>query len=163
MARRNRWLLLITLALVQVFMFGPSVATIGVFFTPLMKQFGWNHAQVAQIATAVNVSLGICSVLSGWLLDRLDARWVMSAGAGIAGVGFLLASRSGSLPLMVACYAIVGLGVALASMVPTAVVAANWFPDRIALAIGIGHFGPALGLSLSPRIIAGVVVHGGWR
>lgn len=162
-SRKWRWALLISLATIQVFLFGPSLATLGVFFTPLMKEFRWTHAQVAQLATAVDVSLGACSLLAGWLLDRLDARWVMSTGAVIAGLGFLAAARAHSLPMMVVCYLVIGLGVSMGSLLPTAVVVAHWFPERMALPLGIGHFGLAIGLSLSPRIIAAVVAQSGWR
>lgn len=160
---RNRWAVLIALSIFEIFLFGPSVATLGVFFTPLIKQFHWTHAEVSQLASSVDVSLGVCSLLAGWLLDRFDVRWVMSGGALIAGVGFIAASRAQSLPVMVACYAVVGLGVSMGFLVAVAMIAGNWFPDRTALAIGIGGFGMAIGLSLSPRIIAGVVVHAGWR
>lgn len=163
MVSRHRWTVLIALSIFEIFLFGPSVATLGVFFTPLIKEFHWSHAEVSQLASAVDVSLGICSLLAGWLLDRFDVRWVMSAGAIVAGLGFLGASQSHSLPLMVLCYAIVGLGVSMGFLVAVAMIAGNWFPDRTALAIGIGGFGMAIGLSFSPRIIAGVVVHAGWR
>jgi len=160
---QNRWVVLISLAIIQLFMFGPAVAPIGVYFTPMRKEFNWSHAQVAQLATAVDVSLGICSLLSGWLLDRIDARWVIAVGGAISGAAFLMASHAHSLPILVACYALAGLGVSFAGLVPANVVAVNWFPDRAALAVAISHFGTAMGLSFSPRIIAGVVEYAGWR
>ncbi|MDE2149964.1 MAG: MFS transporter [Gammaproteobacteria bacterium] len=159
----NRWAVLGALSIFEIFLFGPSVATLGVFFTPLIQEFHWSHAEVSQLASSVDVSLGLCSLLAGWLLDRFDVRWVMSAGAAVAGVGFLAASQSHSLPVMVACYAVIGLGVSMGFMVAIAMIAGNWFPDRTGLAIGIGSFGMAIGLSFSPRIIAAVVVHAGWR
>lgn len=162
-AERNRWGVLVALAAYQIFLFGPSVATLGVFFDPLMREFHWSHAEVSLLASALEVSLGVSSLLAGWLLDRVDARWVMSAGAAIAGAGFLAASQSHSLPVLIVCYAAVGLGVSMGFLVALAVLASNWFPDRTGLAIGIGNVGIALGLALSPRIIAAVVGNTGWR
>lgn len=160
---QNKWGVLAAVTVVQIFTFGPAVAPLGVFFTPLVKEFGWSHAQVAQMATALNVSLGVCSLLAGWLLDRFDARWVMGTGAAIGGLSILAASRAHSLVGLIACYALAGVGVALSGHVAMAVVAVGCLPSRPALAMGIAQFGMTLGMALSPRVIAAVVVHAGWR
>lgn len=160
---RNKWGVLAAVTVVQIFTFGPAVAPLGVFFTPLIKQFGWSHAQVAQMATALNISLGACALLAGWMLDRVDARWVMGIGAAIGGCAILLASRANSLETLLGCYALAGVGVALCGPVAMAVVAVGCLPRRPALAMGIAQFGMTLGMALSPRIIGAVVTHAGWR
>src|SRR5262249_22583412 len=59
----------------------------GVFFTPLLRQFGWGRAQLSTLQGSLAISAGISAPLIGWLLDRVEARIVMVVGAAFAGVG----------------------------------------------------------------------------
>ncbi|HLH76680.1 MAG TPA: MFS transporter [Candidatus Binataceae bacterium] len=163
-AERGRaYTVLISLTIAEIFLFGPSISTLGVFFNPLIRQFGWSHAQVSELASSCELLLGLVSVLAGYLLDRFDAGLIVAAGAALAGSGFVAAARCSSLSAMVLCYAMIGAGTALATHVPMAVVAANWFSHRFALAIGILTAGMSLGLAMAPRLATGVVLHAGWR
>lgn|GEM_PF-275547 len=154
---------LISLTIAEIFLFGPSISTLGVFFNPLIRQFGWSHAQVSELASSCELLLGLVSLLAGYLLDRFDAGLIVAVGAALAGIGFVAAARCNSLHAMVLCYAMIGAGTALATHVPMAVVAANWFSHRFALAIGILTAGMSLGLALAPRFATAVLLHAGWR
>ncbi len=38
---------------------GSTISTIGVFFNPLIQQFGWSHEQVSRLATAYILCMGL--------------------------------------------------------------------------------------------------------
>ncbi len=141
---------------------GGSVNTLGIFFTPLMIHFHWTHTQVSLIATVFGLTWGLASPLVGWLLDRIDAQIIMPLGAGLAGIGFILASSAGSLTSMLAWYGVVALGVAGSALVPCSVVAANWFSERRAMALGIVIAGGSAGGVVMPLVTDRIISARGW-
>jgi MFS family permease len=160
---RRGWLVVGSVAATNFIVMGPSIGTIGIFFTPLIKQFGWTREQVSLMATAFLFAMGIVNPLVGWLLDRIPARIPMSIGAIAAGAAFLAASRIHSLEALVVCYAIIGLGVGASTVTPGLIVAANWFSDRRGLAIGITIAGAGLGGCVLPPLVSHLIATSGWR
>src|SRR5271169_4863286 len=124
---RRGWKVIASVALTNFIVMGPSIGTIGIFFTPLIKDFGWTREEVSRLATAFLFAMGIINPVVGWLLDRVEARVVMTIGAAAAGVGYVLASRADSLTAMVVLFTLIGLGVGASTILPGIIVAANWF------------------------------------
>jgi MFS family permease len=160
---RQGWLVVGSVAATNFVVMGPSIGTIGIFFTPLIKQFGWSREQVSMIATAFLFAMGVVNPLVGWLLDRIPARIPMSVGAAAAGAAFLLASRVNSLGALIACYALIGLGVGASTITPGLIVAANWFSGQRGLAIGITIAGAGLGGCVLPPLVSHLIALYGWR
>jgi sugar phosphate permease len=132
----RRWLLIATLAVVMFLVIGSTAMTIPIFMTPLAKHYGWNHARVSTLPTVFLLMLSVGAPIVGSLLDRLDARIVMAGGAAIAAAGLIRASRAHSYGPMAGAYVLLGAGAAGSTLVPCAVVAANWFADNRGLALG---------------------------
>ena len=160
---RQGWLVIAGVVAVNFIVMGPSIGTIGIFFTPLIKEFGWSRQQVSWMATAFLLAMGVVNPLVGWLLDRVPVRIPMSVGIILAGLSFLMGSRAHSLEALVVCYAIMGLGVGSSTILPGMVVAANWFSSQRALAIGITIAGAGLGGCLWPPLVTHLILAHGWR
>jgi MFS family permease len=165
MTQRDRqgWMVVASVAAVNFIVMGPSIGTIGIFFTPLIKEFGWSRQHVSLMATAFLVAMGVINPGVGWLLDRIPARIPVSIGAALAGAAFLLASRAHSLQALIICYALAGLGVGASTILPGMVVAANWLSNQRALAIGITIAGAGLGGCVLPPLVAHLILAHGWR
>src|SRR5215472_6672786 len=99
MTQRDRqgWLIIASVVLVNFIVMGPSIGTIGIFFTPLIKEFGWSRQQVSWMATAFLLAMGVVHPAVGWLLDQVPARIPMSVGAVLARVSYLIVSHVHSL------------------------------------------------------------------
>ena len=143
--RRQRWLVLATLFVVMLFLIGSTAMTVPIFFMPLAKQYGWSHARTSLLPTVFVLLLGGAAPIAGWLLDRVPARIVMGTGAAMIAIGLLLASRTHSFGPMLLAWVLMGAGGAASTVVPCALVAANWFADNRGLAIGatLSGSGPA--------------------
>ncbi|MHB8382554.1 MAG: MFS transporter, partial [Candidatus Binataceae bacterium] len=114
--------------------------------------------------SALALSAGFSAPLVGWLLDRIEARLVMAAGAAMAGGAFLMASVSHSFTPMLIAYLILGLGIGAATLLPCALVIANWFGARRGMAMGITFAGTALGGAVMIAVGNVIILHfGGWR
>src|SRR5207245_6015691 len=105
--------------------FGSGYHPAGVFFPPLLDHFGWPRAQLSLLQTTLALSAGLVVPLVGWLLDRLEARVVIVAGAAATGIGFLLASRADAFVPMVVAFVLIGLGLGAATLLPVSLVVAN--------------------------------------
>ncbi len=161
---RQGWNIAASLFVTLFLVFGSGYNTGTLFFPQLVRHFGWSHARTAWLTSALALSAGFCAPLVGWLLDRIEARIVMASGAALAGGAFLLASVSHSFTPMLFAYLVLGVGIGAATLLPSAMVIANWFGERRGAAMGITFAGTALGGAA--MIAAGnfVIQHfGGWR
>ena len=160
---RRGWKVIASVALTNFIVMGPSIGTIGIFFTPLIKDFGWTREEVSRLATAFLIAMGIANPLVGWLLDRVEARVVMTIGAAAAGIGYVLASRADSLTALFVLFTLIGLGVGASTILPGIIVAANWFDKQRALATGITIAGAGFGGCVLPPLVAHLILVYGWR
>ena len=144
--------------------FGSGYNTAGVFVTPLIKEFGWKRAKVSFLQSLLAASAGFCGPLAGWLLDRVEARLIMVVGAAVAGSGWLLASRAHSYPVLVIAYMMMGIGLTGATLLPAALIIANWFQAKRGLAMGVTFAGTSFGGAVMTFVAAAVISHtGSWR
>src|SRR6266404_8058334 len=67
---RQGWLIVASLWVTLFIIFGGGYLTAGVFFTPLLKQFGWGRAQLSTLQGSLAISAGVSAPLIGWLLDK---------------------------------------------------------------------------------------------
>ena len=77
--------------LIMVVMWG-TYSTFGVFFRPLLEEFGWTRAMTSG-AYSLNAFLhGLFALVMGRLTDRFGPRLVMTICGLLVGVGYLLMS-----------------------------------------------------------------------
>jgi len=130
--------------------------SLGFFFKEMSVEFGWNRAQIAAAYSIGMIFQGITSPLSGWLSDRWNMRWTISAGVLISGSAFLIGFSINSLWQLYAMYALLSVGFALATFIPQVYILSNWFNKRRGLAMGISTsaqgFAPVLNLATPPLI-----------
>jgi len=161
---RQGWVIVASLFVTLFLIFGSGYDTSGLFFPQLLKHFGWTHTKTALLTSALALSAGFSAPLIGWLLDRVEARVVMSAGALAAGLAFFMASRADSFPPMLTAYLVLGVGIGGATLLPTSLVIANWFGARRGLAMGIALAGTSLGGAGMTLTGNYAILHfGGWR
>lgn len=160
---RQAWLIVASLFVTNFVVFGGGYNTTGVFFPPLLKQFGWSRTQVSTLPAVLAAAAGLSVPLAGWLLDRVEARVVMAVGAAIAGLAFIAASRVNSFSPLVAAYGVLGVGITGSTLLPVSLVIANWFGARRGLAMGVAMTGTSLGGAAMTMAASFAIAHGGWR
>jgi MFS family permease len=160
---RGGWGVISALFLVLVLVGGPNLTLAGVLFPPLLREFHWTHAQVARIAATAAFTTGVLGPVTGWLVDRIGARWLMAAGLLLIGLSDLAISTVHSLDSMAALFAIVGVGASLSGLIPMMVVAISWFKARRGIATGTVIAGLSTGMTISPPLVTWVIAHWGWR
>jgi len=87
---------------------------------------------------------------AGKLIDRVNIKFLSIAGAILLSLGWIIASFSGKMLIIVLTYGVLGgIGVGTIYGIPMAV-AAKWFPERKGFAVGL----TLLGFGMSPFITA---------
>jgi len=87
----------------------------------------------------------------------------MIGGAALVGITFITAARSHSLSSLLASFLIMGVGAGASGMGPSAVVIANWFSQRRALAMAVLVAGMSAGSVLVTPLAAKILTVAGWR
>jgi MFS family permease len=157
------WLLVGSLFVTLFLVFGSGYNTAGVFVDPLVREFGWSRAKVSSLQTVLALSAGLSVPLVGWLLDRIEARILITVGSTLAGAGFLLASVAHSFLPMLVGYALLGLGIAGSTLLPASLVIPNWFGERRGVALGIVMAGTSVGGMVMTFVASQAIARSGWR
>jgi len=160
---RRAGLVVMALFVTLFFIWGSGYNTAGVFFTPVIRTFGWSRARLSTMQTALAVAAGASAPFIGWILDRLGAQFVIAAGAITAGAGFALASQADSYGVMVAAYLLIGVGIGAATLLPCSMVIANWYGARRGLAMGLTMTGTSLGGMVMTLISDRAIHRFDWR
>ncbi len=130
----------------------------GVFVNPLSAQFGWSRSVISLGASLNMFVYSLCSIFTGRIADRVAPRWIITVGALIASLGFVLTSFIRT-PLEF--YVVYGLLIGISSSGMGVVVAntsvGKWFVRKRGLAIGVATMGISFGtIVLAPT--AGYIV-----
>lgn len=146
---------------------GPSTIAImglGVFIRPLQSEFGWSRAQVALVATVINLTVMVMSPVQGWLVDRFGSRRIVLPSLFAFAAGLMaLYGLPRSLPVFYGAWSVVviaGVGLLPGGYLR---VVGTWFDRRLGLAMGLANAGIGLGNILVPLIAAAVIAAYGWR
>jgi len=136
----------------------------GIFFKPVMNEFGWSRGAVSFAFTMLYLVQGLFQPVAGRFTDRYGPRKVIIAGALIAGLGFALLGFTHSLWHYYLYYGIVGIGLAALGLVPMSSLISSWFTQRTGTALGIATTGIGVGgIILSPVIGTYLIPSFGWR
>jgi MFS family permease len=157
------WIVAAAFLVAMVFS-GCGFYAFSLFVTPLQADLGWGRGEIMIALTIYFLTSGISAPFVGRIVDRIGATRVMTAGALVAGTGFILLSLVTELWQFYGSYLFTGMGMAATGIVSTTTVVSNWFEKRRGTAIGIMSAGlGAGGLILAP-LIGGYLIPGlGWR
>src|SRR6266851_5804271 len=122
---RQVWVIASSLFASLFLLWGSGYNTFPIFFPALLKYFGWSKAQMALISSGLSLSLGISAPFAGWVLDRIEARWVMGVGAALVVAGLVMASRADTFGQLLAGNVTLGVGLGASTVLPSALVISN--------------------------------------
>src|ERR671938_200805 len=113
-------------------------SSFSVFYSTLLKEFGWSHAGGASVYSVNMLVLAASAPLMGWLLDRFGPRWLFAAAAALVGTAWMACSTLHSRGQFVLFYG--GMSaVGQTALSLAMVVVSSWFQQT--------HRGRAIGLA----------------
>ncbi len=143
-------------------MYGTRVGY-GVFFKPMLTEFGWSRALTAGAFSLSMFMQGILGIIMGRFNDKLGPRIVMTSCGFFLGVGYLLMSQIHSAWQLYLFYVIligIGMGGVFVSIFSTI---ARWFVRKRSTMTGVVFAGLGIGHVLIPPFANWLISLYDWR
>ncbi len=140
-----------------------TYSAFGVFFKPLIAEFGWSRALTSGAFSLSLFVYGVLSIIAGRLTDKFGPRLVMTLSGFLLGAGYILMSQINTdWQLYVIYGVIIGTGMS-GGWIPLLSTVARWFTKRRTLMSGIALSGMGIGRLIGPQVANwGISVYG-WR
>jgi len=138
-------------------------SSFGIFFKPMLAEFGWTRGLTSGAFTLSMLFQGVGSIFMGRLNDKLGPRFVMTLCGFLLGAGYLLMSRTDSSWQLYLFYGVVvgtGMSGAFVALLSTA---ARWFVKRRGMMTGIVIGGIGVGTFLVPPAANWLISVYDWR
>jgi MFS family permease len=140
-----------------------SIYSFGVFFKPVLTEFGWTRAATSGAQSLNLVLMGGFGILAGRLCDRFGTRLVLTVCGLFLGIGYLLMSQVSAIWQIYLFYGVlVGTGMS-GTFVPLMSTTARWFVKRRGLTSGIVASGIGIGMIMMPLIANLLISNYSWR
>ena len=135
----------------------------GVFFKPVLIEFGWTRAATSGAYSLCCLLYGFLAIGVGRLNDRFGPRIVMTGCGLFLASGYLLMSQINAIWQLYLFYGVI-LGIGLSGMyVPLASTIPRWFVKRRGLMTGIVLAGVGVGTMVMPPLANWLNSSYGWR
>jgi MFS family permease len=151
------WFVVIGAFLILSISYG-SRYSFGIFVMPLSVDYGWSRSVISLGASLNMLVYSICGIFLGRMLDRIAPKWIITTGAVIASLSFVLTSLVKTPFQFYLVYGLLcGAGTACMGLVVVSSTVGRWFIKKRGLAIGISAMGVSFGtIVLTP--MAGYIV-----
>lgn len=156
------WIVVIAAFLITFITCGVNYSY-GVFFLPIVNEFGWSRGLAAVVVLVAGISYAITLPVTGILADRYGYKWVLTVSTGFLALGMVLSSQIQNLwQLYIFNGLLIGLSISASFAIPVSLVAL-WFTRRQGLAVGAATLGVSLGTAGIPLLITYLISVVGWR
>jgi MFS family permease len=154
--------ILVAAALLIVIIAHGAQYTFGIFFKPLVTDFGWTSAATSGAFSLYLVLWGFLSIFVGRLNDKLGPRIVMTVCGFFLGLGYLLMSQIGAIWQLYLFYGvIIAIGMS-GGWVPLISTIPRWFVKRRGMMTGIVTSGSGIGTILLSLVASRLISDHGW-
>jgi MFS family permease len=135
----------------------------GVFFKPILSDFGWTRAMTSGAYSLCTIMNGLLAVVMGGLTDKLGPRLVMTFCGIFLGMGYFLMSRLDAVWQLYLFYGIIiGIGMS-GGFIPLVSTVVRWFVDRRGVMTGIVAAGTGVGALFGPPAANLLISKFSWR
>jgi MFS family permease len=148
--------------LIMAMTFG-TYNSFGIFFEPVLTEFGWTRATISGAFSLSWIVQGVLGIVMGRLTDRFGPRLVLTICGFFLGLGYFLMSRISAVWQLYLFYGvIIGAGMG-GSWVPIVSTVARWFAKRRSMMTGIAMVGVSMGTLITPPMASRLISAYDWR
>jgi MFS family permease len=156
------YIVVIAAFFIMIAMYGTRYS-FGVFFKPMVSDFGWSRALTSGAFSISTIVQGLLSIIMGGLNDKYGPRIVLTTCGFLVGLGYLLMSQINATWQLYLFYTvIIGSGMS-GGFVPVLSTVARWFTKRRSMMTGITLAGVGLGNFIMPPVTNWLISTYGWR
>lgn len=138
-------------------------AAYGVFFNPLMAEFGWSRAVISGASSMSFILMGLFGIVVGRLNDRFGPKNLATVSAVLLGAGLMLTSQITAVWQLFLFYGVIyGIGLSTVDVISLTTIA-RWFSHQRGLMTGIVKVGTGAGQFSFPLLASFLIAGQGWR
>ena len=136
----------------------------GVFFKPLLAEFGLGRTTVSLVSSAAIVVIALTQLAIGWAMGKFGTSRVIRSGIALMGLGLFLSGFAPGVAFIYLTFSLVmAAGYGFSSLVSVSNVIAPWFNRRRGAAIGIAFAGLSAGGLILIPFIQFLILEWSWR
>jgi len=155
--------ILVGFAFLILLMMWGAYYSFGIFFKPLLAEFGWTRVMTSGAFSLSFILTGVLGVFTGRLTDRFGPRLVVAVCGFFLGLGYLLVSRIAAVWQLYFFYGVmVAMGMS-AGVIPLQSTVARWFVKRRGMMTGFIVSGIGMGMLVMPPLANWLISTYGWR
>ena len=155
--------IVVTVAFLVMLVSWGLYSVFGVFFTPLLTEFGWTRAMTSGAFSLSTILTGLIGIVMGGLTDRLGSRLVMTLCGFLLGLGYLLMSQVSSIWQLYLFYGVI-IGIGMGGVwVPLVSTVARWFVKRRGMMTGVILSGVGIGILIMSPVASWLISIYDWR
>jgi MFS family permease len=135
----------------------------GVFFNPLLTEFGWLRVTISGAVSMNFLVHGLVSIFVGGLNDRFGPRLIMTICGFFLGLGYLLMSSVNAVWQLYLFFGLIaGLGLSGMDVIILSTIA-RWFEKKRGTMSGLIKVGTGAGMLVMPIFVTWLITTHGWR
>ena len=138
-------------------------STLGVFLKPLTEDLGVSRGVFSLLRSGESLITASLSPLVGSMMDRHGGRWLMTFGAVVVGIGFLMLSQVEVFWQFLSVRWALHIGDAFLAYLVVNVAISRWFIRKRGRAIAFSSMGVGFAKVGIPIVTAWVIAGFGWR
>ena len=157
------WVIVVVIGLGGFTQSAESYPILGVFMKPITEEFQWSRTIFSGSTLIGTLIGGVVAMIVGPMLDRLGARWTLTAAFAVLGATLILMA---SINALWQFYLLQIIGRALTMGVlalALGVVVPKWFIAKRGRAVALGGLGQRIGNAVTPLYVQALVSQGSWR
>ncbi len=143
-------------------MFGATRSAFGVFFKPVMNEFGWTRAETSAAFSLAWAVHGLSGIVIGRLTDRFGSGAVLLFCGLFMGAGHILMSQISQIWQLYLYYGVI-IGIGCSVHIPILAYIARRFSERRSLMTGIVMAGVGAGQMVAPLVTAWLIATFTWQ
>ena len=156
------YIIVILASLIMLVIHGVFVA-FGVFFNPMLTEFGWTRAVTSGAFSLSMIFIGLLGIVVGRLTDRFGPRLVLTICGILLGLGYMLMSQISAVWQFYLFFGvIIGFGMA-GGWIPVMSTTARWFVKRRGMMSGLVVAGMGIGGVIAPPVANRLIAIYDWR
>ena len=135
----------------------------GVFFKPLLQEFGWTRATTSGVFSLGGIIQGVVAVLVGLISNRVGPRKLVVVSGVLLGLSYVMGSWTTALWQLYLYFGLLQGGARGVPYNPLMATIARWFTQRRGLAIGIALSGGGVGTIIFPILGNSLIERFEWQ
>ena len=155
--------IVVSAAFIALVMTWGTIYCFGIFFKPVLTEFGWTRAATSGAYSLCLLLLAFFGIVIGRLNDRFGPRIVVTGCGLFLGSGYLLMSQIYTIWQLYLFYGVILAIGASGSFIPLASTISRWFIKRRGLMTGIAVSGIGVGTMIMPPVANWLITDYGWR